>query len=149
MKDFKKYYQLWNKCDEFSDEDMRFLKSYIKTKNFKVKYGFYNKISSNKRQIAVIFDLIPAQTRRTGVENNWEVICTRAITDREIEEFIYHYFKSSFKRFLVFYYANVDRLIQDDEKLGSVTPEDFVEKCRSKGYSGAFQLKIDFIDQCF
>jgi hypothetical protein len=144
MKDFQKYYQLWNKADEYSSDELKFLKSYIKNQNFKVSYGFYNKVSSKKMQIAVIFDLIPSQMRRTGVENNWEFICSRKITDKEIEEFINHYFRKSFKRFLVFYYNNVDKLIHDDKRLEAITPDDFIEQCRKKGYSGTFQLKLNY-----
>jgi hypothetical protein len=123
MKDFQKYMMLWDKKEEFSLEEIKFLKSYIKRQNFKVSYAFYNKESSKKMQIALIIDLIPNQLRRTGVENNWEVITTRSITDKEIEEFINHYFRNSYKRFLVFYYKNIDRLIYDDKRLDAVTPE--------------------------
>lgn len=135
---------LWNKKEDFSFDEFVFLKKYIKNKNFKVSYGFYNKISSKKTQIAIIFDLMPSQMRRTGVENNWEIISIRKMTDKEIEEFINFYFRNSFKRFLVFYYSNVDKLIYDDKRLGTATPESFIEQCRKKGYSGTFQLKLDY-----
>lgn len=140
----QKYYDLWNKADSYSDDEFKFLKKYIKRQNYKVNYGFYNKVSSKKMQIAVLFDLIPLQNRRTGVENNWEVISTREITDKEIEEVINHYFRNSYKRFLVFYYTNVDRLIHDDKRLEATTPDKFIEQCRKKGYSGTFQLKLDY-----
>lgn len=146
MKDFKKYYQLWNKYDDYSSDEIKFLTNYIKSQNIKVSCGFYNKVSSKKMQIAVIFDLIPSQMRRTGVENNWEIVSTRKITDKEIQEFITHYFKNSFKRFLVFYYKNVDRLIHDDKRLDAITPEVFIDQCRKNGYSGNFQLKLDYSD---
>lgn len=79
--------------------------------------------------------------RRSGVENNWEIISTRKKTDKEIEQFITHYFRNSFKRFLVFYYKSIDRLIQDDKTLEAITPGDFIEKCIKKGYSKNLQLK--------
>lgn len=142
--DFKKYYDLWNKSEQYTDDEMKFLKAYIKSKNFKVSYGFYNKESSKKQQIAVIFDLIPGQMRKTGVENNWSIFATRKITSKEIEEFINHYFRNSFKRFLVFYYKNIDKLIFDDEKLQATTPDNFINECRKKGYSGTYQLKIEY-----
>lgn len=135
--------ELWNKSEEYSDDEVTFLKNYIESKSFKVSYGFYNKVSSKKMQIAVIFDLIPSQMRRTGVENNWEIIYTRKITDKEIQEYITHYFRNTFKRFLVFYYSNVDKLIHDDKVLGATTPEKFIELCREKGYNGTFQLKLE------
>jgi hypothetical protein len=144
MNDWKTHFDLWNKTEEYTEEEFKFLKNYIQKQNYKVSYGFYNKVSAQKKQIAVIFDLIPSQMRRTGVENNWEIITTRQITDKEIEEFINHYFRNSFKRFLVFYYNNVDRLIHDDIRLEALTPDDFIEKCRKKGYSGTFQLKLEY-----
>jgi len=144
--DYQKYTDLWNKSDEYTDLEIKFLRSYIKKKNYKVSYGFYKKVSSKKMQIAVVFDLIPTQMRKTGVENNWEIIVDRNITDIEIDEFINYYFRNSFKRFLVFYYKNVDKLINDDQKLQAKTPESFIDLCRTKGYSGSFQLKIDYIN---
>lgn len=143
MTNIEKYYDLWNKIDEYTDEEFNFLKNHIKKQKCKVNYGFYNKESSKKKQIAVVFDLIPSQLRRTGVENNWEIVCSREITDREIEEFIDHYFRKSYKRFLVFYYNNIDRLIHDDKRLNANTPIEFIEQCRKKGYSGTFQLKLE------
>lgn len=144
MSDWQKYFDLWNKADEYTDEEFKFLKNYIKNKNYKVNYGFYNKESSKKMQIACIFDLNPLQNRRTGVENNWTIICSRSITEKEIEEFINQYFRQSFKRFLVFYYKNVDRLIYDDKKLNAETPEKFIDECRKRGYSGSYQMKLEY-----
>lgn len=144
MDEYKKEYNLWNKTEPYTVDEIKFLKSQIKKKNYVVKYGFYNKESAMKKQIAVVFDLMPNLGRRTGVENNWEIISTRKITDKEIEEYIIHYFKNAYKRFLVFYYKNVDRLIYDDKKLGAVTPDNFIDKCRKKGYSGTFQLKLEY-----
>jgi hypothetical protein len=49
-----------------------------------------------------------------------------------------------YKRFLVFYYKNVDKLIFDDMRLNAETPNKFIEQCRKKGYSGTFQLKLEY-----
>jgi hypothetical protein len=95
------------------------------------------------KQVALIFDLMPKQTRRSGVENIWEIFCSRIITEREIEEFITHYFQKSYKRFLVFYYSNVDKLMHDDKRLNAETPNAFVDECRKRGYSGTFQFKME------
>lgn len=141
---WQKYYDLWNKSDEYTDDEFKFLKSYIKNKNFKVRYGFYNKVSSQKKQIAVILDTNPNQIRRTGVENNWEVIHTRDITDKEIEQYINFHFRNSFKRFLVFYYNNVNKLVYDDKRLNAITPDKFIDECSKRGYTGTYQLKVEF-----
>lgn len=144
MKEFEKFYSLWNKKEEYTDEEFNFLKKEIKNKKFTVTYGFYNKESSQKKQIALVINTDPFMTRRTGVENNWEYIQTREITNLEIEEYINFHFRASYKRFLVFYYTNVDKLIYDDKKLNAVTPDNFIDQCRKKGYSGTFQLKMDY-----
>lgn len=140
-----KYHNLWNKTDDYTDDEFNFLKKQIKKKNFTVTYGFYNKESAQKKQIAVIIDQMPFMNRRSGVENYWDYIQTRDITELEIEEYINFYFRKSYKRFIVHYYNNVDKLIYHDKKLNAVTPNNFIEKCRDKGYSGTFQLKLEYI----
>jgi hypothetical protein len=141
--DFKAILELWNKPEEYSTDEISILKKYIKSKNYKVKYGFYNKESSMGKQVAFIIDTIPNMGRRTGSENNWTIISERNMTSKEIEEYIMHYFRSEYKRFLVFYYKNIDKLIYDDQRLEAETPTDFIEQCRIKGYSGSYQLKIE------
>jgi len=144
LNSFEKYYFLWNKKTDYTVEEIEFLKLFIKKKKYTVSYGFYNKVSSQKKQIAVVFDLEPMKIKKGGVENNWEIIHKRPITAKEIEEFINQYFQASFKRFLVFYYNNVDRLIYDDKRLDAETPEKFIDECRRRGYSGTYQLKLDY-----
>lgn len=141
---YTKFYSLWNKVGSYTDEEFKFLKQYIKKLNYKVKYGFYNKDSAINKQIAVILDMEPNKNRKTGAENNWEIISYRTMTDKEIEEFINFYFKKSFKRFLVFYYKNVDRLVYDDHRLNAETPDEFINQCKDRGYTGSFQLKVEF-----
>lgn len=142
----KRYYDLWNKDVniDFEPDEFYFLKKQIKNKKFTVTYGFYNKVSAQKKQIALIINTDPFMTRRTGVENNWEYIHTRDITDLEIEEFINFYFRSSYKRFLVFYYRDIERLIVDDKKLKAITPPEFISKCEDKGYAGKYQTRLEF-----
>lgn len=139
----QKAFILWDKLDDYTDQEFSFLKKYFRNEKIVVKYGFYNKESSKGKQIAVIFDLIPSQNRRTGVENNWEIISERIATDLEIEEYINYYFRKSYKRFLVFYYKSIDKLIYDDSKLGVETPNEFKEICQKRNYTGTFQLKLE------
>lgn len=143
MKAWQRYDQLWNKSTEYTSEELDFLKSYLTKKKFTVSYGFYNKVSLQKKQIAVVFDLEPMKMKKSGVENNWEIIYKRQITSKEVDEFIKQYFRSSFKRFLVFYYHNIDRLIYDDKRLDAETPEKFIDECRRRGYSGTYQIKLE------
>ena len=145
-KNAKREYDLWNKDIniDFEPEEFSFLKQRIKSKKFIVTYGFYNKASSQKKQIALIINTDPFMTRRTGVENNWDYVITRKMTDLEIEEYINFYFRSSYKRFLVFYYRDIERLIVDDKKLGGETPYEFIKQCESKGCKGKYQTRIEF-----
>jgi hypothetical protein len=142
----KRYYDLWEKDIniDFDPEEFSFLKKQIKNKKFTVTYGFYNKESSQKKQIALIINTDPFMTRRTGVENNWEYIQSREMTDLEIEEYINYYFRPAFKRFLVFYYRDIERLIIDDQKLKAVTPPVFIKMCQDKGYAGKYQTRLEF-----
>lgn len=142
----KKYYDLWQKDIniDFEPDEFNFLKKQIKRKKFTVTYGFYNKESAQKKQIALIINTDPFMTRRTGVENNWEYIHSRDMTDLEIEEYVNFYFRPSFKRFWVFYYRDIERLIIDDQKLKAVTPLIFIKMCQDKGYVGKYQTRIEF-----
>ena len=142
----KRCYELWNKNieEDFTSEEMILLKKEIKKKNFKVTYGFYNKVSSQKKQIALIVDNNPFSPRRCAAENNWQYIISRKMTDSEIEKYILFYFRSSYKRFLVFYYKDIERLIIDDSKLKAITPPVFIKMCQDKGYAGMYQTKLEF-----
>ena len=79
----KRCYELWNKNieEDFTSEEMIFLKKEIKKKKFKITYGFYNKVSSKKKQIALIVNIEPFSPRRCAAENNWEYILSREMTD--------------------------------------------------------------------
>ena len=142
-----RHQKLWNKNPniDFTKEEMTFLKKHIKSKKIKVKYGFYNKVSNKGKQIAVVFDLISNMTRRVGSENNWTILFERDISDKEITEFIIQYFRNSTKRFLVFYYSDLERLIIDDQKLEVETPYGFIKECEKKGYTGKYQSRIEFV----
>lgn len=146
MSEVAKIYDLWEKdmSEDFTDQERSFLKRYLKKQRYLVKYGFYTKVSLKGKQIAVIFDLEPYKNRKSGSENNWEVICQRQMTDVEIDEYITFYFRPSFKRFLVFYYKDLERLLLDDSKLAVETPYEFIKACEKRGYVGKYQTKIEF-----
>lgn len=146
MSDFNKAYELWNKNpnEDFTDAELVFLRKYISKKKYKVKYGFYNRESSKGKYISLIFDLMPNQNRKTGSENNWTIISEREMTDKELDEFILFYYRASFKRFLVFYYKDLERLLIDDNKLGAETPYEFIKQCEDRGYKGKYQTRIEF-----
>ena len=128
---------------KFNDEELKFIKRFEKKSDFLIKYGFYRKISNNGCQIAFIIDQAPNSPRRSGVENNWDIFCSRPISTIEYDEMIQNYGMNK-KRFLVFYYDNIDYLIYEDLKYNVKTPEDFVKECFNRKYTGSFQSEIDF-----
>jgi hypothetical protein len=137
-------YQLWDNQENLTEEQIQLVFKELKSKKIKVKYCFYQKESTQNKQLAVVYDLIPNQSRRTGVENNWEVISTRLISDSELIDYVKNYFQSSYKRFLVFYYENIDKIIYLDKKFNVNTPESFIDESLKRGYKGNFQIKMTF-----
>lgn len=146
MSEYKKAYALWHKDpnEDFTDAEIIFLRKHLLKKKFNVKYGFYNRESSKGKYIALIFDLAPYIGRKSGAENNWTIISERNMTIKELDEFIIFHYRKSFKRFLVFYYKDLERLLIDDSKLEAKTPYEFIKECENKGYVGKYQTRIEF-----
>ncbi len=133
----QRFQDLWNAGldREYTESEMKFLRIKIKLKGVIIKYGFYRKKSASGKQIAVIFDFAPQTARKSGAANNWDVLCEREITSEELDEFIVHYFPAQDRRFLVFYYRDIEHLLSDDQKLDAVTPPNFIDECRRRGYT--------------
>lgn len=108
-----------------------------------IKYAFYRKHSSKGAYVAFIIDQSANAVRKSGVENNWEVFSKRPISDIEFEEMVENY-GCNIQRFKVWYYRDIEALIQDDLKYNIITPERFVDECRKRGYSGSFQTEFNF-----
>lgn len=134
---------LYSKKEAFTKEEIKFLKSKIKKSSYRIKYGFYRKESKSGCQLAFIIDSSPFATRRSGVENNWEIFCEREISDLEYHEEIENY-GCNVKRFKVFYYKDIGYLIHEDLKYKVNTPEPFINECIKRGFNGNFQTKMDF-----
>lgn len=132
--------------EDFTDDEIRFLKKHFKKNPFTVKYAFYNKSSTAGKYITYLWDLMPHSPRKSPVENYWQIIETRKPNDNEIMEYILFYFRESHKRFVVWYYQKVEKLVHDDQCLKNVTPEKFVEQCIAKGFWGNYQTKLDLIN---
>lgn len=120
---------------KFSQEEIQFIKTRKPKHKFLVKYALYNKHSFKNKYVCYIIDSNPGSHRRSGVENYFNVICTRPLTDIEYEEIIQN-FGTNHRRFLVFYYQYIEQLIIDDAKYELLlTPDLFIKTCISKGYS--------------
>lgn len=98
------------------------------------KYGFYKKKSSRNAYIVFIIDLAAHSPRKSGVENNWEIICKRPICDIEFEEFVENYGCDT-RRFKVWHYRDIEHLIEEDWKYELQTPEVFINECKKRGYT--------------
>lgn len=136
-------FELYKKKERFTKEEIAFLKTKIKKSNFLIKYAFYKKESKVKAQIALIIDQMPFCPRRSAVENNWEVICERPISNIEYHEEIENYGCNN-RRFITYYYRDIDALIIEDLKYHIETPDVFIKECLKRGYNGNHQTKIEF-----
>lgn len=128
---------------KFSPEEIKFIKKKIPKNSFKAKYALYNKESKKGCYIGFFIDGMPRSPRRSGVENHWDFIAERPLSNREYEEEIQN-FGCNNRRFQVWMYDKIEHLIEADLSYGIKTPEDFVAICKKKGYSGDIQLKINF-----
>lgn len=130
---------------KFSDEELAFIKKYVskKRKSFVCKYAFYKGVSKRSCQIAFIIDQTDNAVRRSGVENKWEIICTRPISNIEFEELCQN-FGCHRQRFIVWYYNDINYLINEDLKYDVTTPQKFVDRCIEKGYIKNYQTKLSF-----
>lgn len=131
------------KSEQFTEEEKAYIRSKESKNSFECIYAFYNKKSSKGCYIAFIIDSMP-NTRRSLVMNNWNIICKRKISDLEYEEQIEN-FGCNHRRFAVYYYREIEHLIEEDKLYGVSTPEEFVTQCKKKGYVRKLpnQLKLD------
>ncbi len=128
---------------KYTDEEFNFLKSKIPKSRFSAKCCLYKKKSKKGYYIAFMIDLMPNHIRRSGVENVWEVISTRKLSDIEYEEQIHNY-GCNIRRYVAWYYFNIEYLIMEDLKYGVATPAEFIRECKKRGYSKSIQLEFDF-----
>ena len=118
---------------KFNKEELDFIKTKIVREHYLIKYAFYRKVSSKKCYVTFIIDSYHCSPRRSGVENNWEIICTRPISDIEFDEIIEN-FGCNIKRFQVFNYKTIEFLIMEDLKYNIQTPQKFIDECMKRGY---------------
>lgn len=126
-------FELWKKPKnyQYTKKEEDFLVDYL-IKKIKVKYGIYNGVIANKGRISFIYDSNSNATRKSGLDNYWEIISIREMSKEEALEYITFYFRKQYKRFLVFYYKNIDKLIMEDKKLDAQTPQEFIEKLKKE-----------------
>lgn len=88
-------------------------------------YAIYKKQSKDKCQIAFLIDQIPNSWRRSAVLNNYNIIYKRPLSKIEIEECEANK-EFNNKRFIVWYYKDLEYLIKEDLKYGIKTPKEAI-----------------------
>ena len=128
---------------QFTEEEIRFLKKKLPKYRWLVKYAIYKPKSSRGESVMLIIDQMPNAVRRSGVENKWEVICTRPLSQTEYDYVIGNY-GTLHQRFLVWFFKSIEQLIEDDLPAGINTPQEFIKVCRDRGFSNSYQTSINF-----
>lgn len=121
---------------KFTQEEIEFIKKKVPKDSFMAKYALYKKKSYKNAYIAFVIDREPRARRRSAVENHYEFICSRPLTDMEYEDEINNYGTNN-RRFTMWYYQEIEALILSDEGMGAKTPEKFIKRCRDEGYTSS------------
>ena len=106
------------------------------------RYAFYRKESRIGCQIAFFIDQTPYATRRSMIENSFEFFTTRPLSKVELEEWEGNR-ECWNKRFVTWYYKDIEFLINEDAKYNVKTPQVFIDECRKRGYKRQ-QLQLEF-----
>lgn len=127
---------------KFNKDEIALIKKMKPKSDWKVKYALYRMESKKNCYIGYIIDGMPNSVRKSGVENLWEVICTRELSNLEYQELIENYGTNN-RRFQIYLYKDIEALQEEDKIYKVETPEKFVKVCKEKGYSGDIQLKMN------
>jgi hypothetical protein len=133
--------------EQFTDEEITFIKKYVKKSDYKVFYCLRKK-SNRDLYVALIIDSSYNKGRRTLAWNSYDKICSRDLTNGEYQEIIENY-GSNNRVLKVYYYKSVEYLIKSDSMYNVVTPPEYIEKCKEMGYSSpikeiAIQTTLNF-----
>lgn len=129
--------------EKFNNEEIEFIKKNVPKNSFSTKYALYKKKSYKNAYIAFIIDREPNARRRSGVENHYEFICSRPLSEMEYEDEINNYGTNN-RRFTMWYYSGIEALIDSDKQMGAETPKEFIERCKREGYTSSFQTQFKF-----
>lgn len=128
---------------KFNEEEIKLLKSKYKKNHWRIKYAIYKKHSPKGCYIGFIIDGMPNAIRRSGAENHWEFICERELSNGEYDELIANLGTNN-RRFELYLYKGIELLIKEDKSYGVETPAEFIKVCQERGYSAAYQTKMEF-----
>ncbi|WP_291960133.1 hypothetical protein [Maribacter sp.] len=137
--------ELWHKPanEKFTPEEINIIKKYIPKSKYRARYAIYKPVSKKDLYIGFFLDSNPNATRRSGVENHWDFLYEREITNIEYQEIIENYGCNN-RRFHAYYHRHIEHLVNEDLKYNVTTPPGFVKECKRLGYTGDFQLQMNF-----
>lgn len=120
--------------EQFTESELKEIREMEPKEKYKIRYAFYKPDSFKKLFIVFIIDSNCLAYRKSGVEVKWETICRREISELEYVEVLQN-FGANNRRFQVWYYKDIEHLIEEDLKYGVTTPKEFVDACIKRGYT--------------
>jgi hypothetical protein len=125
---------------QYTDEELQFIMDNLGKKKFRIKYAIFRQHSHKGLYISFIIDRMPYATRRTVAYNSYEVICEREISDKEYIEECQNFGCGS-RTLHVYYYKNIELLIEEDKLYNVDTPQKFIDECVKLGYTESLCVK--------
>ena len=130
---------------QFTKEEIEFLKKNLPRRKWRAKYAIYKPKSKLGKQIAFIIDHVPFAPRKSGMDNLYEWIEERLLTDSEYDWVIGNWGTNT-RRFTIWEFRSIEELIQDHQAYNPVikVPDKFIEICKERRLSMSYQTKINF-----
>lgn len=116
--------------------DVKWLMKMLPRNQFSIKYVIYKKQSHFDTYLGIMQDSMNSCPRRSGVENHWETIESRSLTNTEWKEVCQNY-GSSNRRFTLWQYKAIEDLIIEEKKYNVKVPQKFIDKAKELGYTKA------------
>jgi len=132
------------KSEQFTEEEIKFLKKHLPTNTWKIHYVLYKQKSPKGLYVGLCIDYMANNPRdRTPGHYSMNVICSRDLNAKE-KLWEYQNYGTRNRRFVTYWYSDVQSVIMMDMHYGIETPKEFIELCETKGYSRGAQTYIKF-----
>lgn len=113
---------------KFNEEEIELIKQYEPKSNYTIKYCIWKQHRINGKYICFAIELC-RQARKSAFEHSVQVICERELTDVEYQEMIEN-FGTCNRRFLVYNFDNIEKVIAMDKLYNVKTPQQFIDRCQ-------------------
>lgn len=132
------------KSEQFTDEELKFLKKHVDTSNWRVLYCLYNKKSLTNKYVGFWIDYMAYNPRGVKPEfYGFNVIYRRKLNDKEILWELQNYGCRN-RRFHGYWVHSILWVIDMDRQYGIETPQIFIDICNEKGYNHGLQQTFKF-----